>query len=84
VVSQSKKEGTGTVTSTPSGISCSTGSSTGCEATYSYTEQVNLTASADSGSNFLGWNPAKLCPGTASCTVMMGSRRTIKAIFSGQ
>lgn len=84
VVNQSKKGGTGTVTSNPSGISCQTGNSTGCQATYPYAEQVTLLASADSGSTFLGWNPAKLCPGTGDCIVMMGSKRTIKALFLGQ
>jgi hypothetical protein len=84
VVTQSKKGGTGTVTSIPSGISCPTGSKVGCETTYPYAEQVTLSASADSGSTFLGWNPAKLCPGTGSCTVPMDKKHTIKAVFSGQ
>jgi hypothetical protein len=84
VVNQSKKGGTGTVTTNPSGISCPTGSKVGCEATYPYAEQVTLSISADSGSTFLGWNPAKLCPGIASCTVPMDKKRTIKAVFSGQ
>lgn len=84
VVNQSKKGGTGIVTSNPSGISCQTGNATGCQATYPYAEQVTLSASADGGSTFLGWNPAKLCPGSGTCTVPMDKKRTIKAVFSGQ
>lgn len=83
VVNQSKKGGTGIVTSNPSGISCPTGSKVGCEATYPYAEEITLSASADSGSTFLGWNPAKLCPVTGDCTVLMDKKRTIKAVFSG-
>jgi probable HAF family extracellular repeat protein len=84
VVNQSKKEGTGTVTSTPLGINCITGSSAGCEALYGYGEEVTLSASADTGSNFLGWAPAKLCPGTGVCIVPMDKKRTVKAVFAGQ
>jgi hypothetical protein len=84
VVNKSRRGGTGLVSSTPSGISCSTGSSTGCEEPYGYGEEVTLSASADSGSTFLGWSPAKLCPGTGDCIVLMDKKRTIKAVFSGQ
>ena len=83
VIAQSKKGGTGLVSSTPSGISCSTGSTAGCEAFYGYGQEVTLSASADTGSTFLGWAPAKLCPGTGVCIVPMDKKRTVKAVFSG-
>ena len=84
VIAQSKKGGAGLVSSTPSGISCSTGSTAGCEAFYGYGQEVTLSASADTGSTFLGWAPAKLCPGTGVCIVPMDKKRTVKAVFSRQ
>jgi peptidoglycan/xylan/chitin deacetylase (PgdA/CDA1 family) len=84
VTCQNKKGGTGLVSSTPSGISCSTISSTGCAATYPYTEYVALSASPDAGSTFLGWSPANLCPGTGDCSVQMDKKRNITAVFLGQ
>ena len=84
VVNQSKKGGTGLVSSTPSGISCSTGSTAGCEALYGYGEKVTLSPSVDTGSTFLGWAPANLCPGIGDCVVPMDKKRTVKAVFSGQ
>jgi len=84
VIAQSTKGGNGLVSSTPSGISCSTGSTAGCEAFYGYGQEVTLSASADAGSTFLGWLPAKLCPGTGDCVVTMDKKRTVKAVFSGQ
>jgi hypothetical protein len=83
VVSQSKKGGSGTVISIPMGISCSTGNAADCAASYGYGEEVTLSASADAGSTFLGWSPAKLCPGTGDCIVGMDKKRTVKAVFSG-
>lgn len=83
VVNRSKKGGTGTVTSTPIGINCATGSTADCTALYGYGETVALSASADSGSVFVGWVPAKLCPGIDVCVVPMDKKRTIKAVFSG-
>jgi hypothetical protein len=83
VVNKGKKGGTGTVTSTPIGINCATGSTTDCEDLYGYGETVTLSASADIGSIFVGWAPAKLCPGIGNCVVPMDKKRTIKAVFSG-
>ena len=83
VTAKSKKGGIGTVTSTPSGIRCTTGSKVGCTITYPYNEEVTLSASADGSSTFLGWIPKKLCPGTGECTVFMDKKRAIKAVFSG-
>ena len=83
VVNKSKKGGTGTVTSTPIGINCTTGSTTDCTALYGYVESVTLSASADIGSVFVGWSPAKLCPGVDVCVLPMDKKRTLKAVFSG-
>ena len=84
VTSQGKKKGSGTVISLPVGINCTTGSKEGCAALYGYGEAVTLTSSAGDGSTFLGWAPAKLCPGTGVCIVPMDKKRSVKAIFSGQ
>jgi hypothetical protein len=84
VTAQGKKGGTGLVSSTPSGISCSPGSKVGCAATYPYAQPVTLSASPDARSTFLGWSPTNLCSGTGVCMVPMDKKRTVKAIFSGQ
>lgn len=83
VVNKSKKGGMGTVTSTPIGINCTTGNATDCIALYGYGETVTLFASADTGFVFVGWSPAKLCPGVGDCVVPMDKKRNIKAVFSG-
>ena len=84
LAAQGKKGGTGLVSSTPTGISCSTGSSAGCAATYPYAQPVTLSASPNVGSTFLGWNPAKLCPGIGECVVTMDKKRNVKAVFLGE
>lgn len=80
VINKSKEGGSGTVTSTPSGITCSTGDPAGCEDFFAYNEEVTLSASADTGSTFIGWRPASKCPGTGDCTVTMNKKRTIMAV----
>jgi endoglucanase len=69
--------GSGTVTSSPSGISC--GST--CSANYASGTSVRLTASAASGSTFAGWDGA--CTGTGACTVSMTAARSVTATFNG-
>jgi len=68
--------GTGTVTSSPSGISC--GST--CTANYSSGSSVTLTPAAASGSTFAGWSGA--CTGTGACTVSMTAARSVTATFN--
>jgi hypothetical protein len=83
IVNISKHGGSGRVRSSPSGIRCVTNSTTACETSYSHGDQVTLSARPDSGSTFLGWQPASKCPGTGSCDVHIDKNYTVKAIFSG-
>ena len=69
--------GTGTVTSSPSGINCGAT----CSANYASGTSVMLTASAASGSTFAGWGGA--CSGTGACTVSMTAARAVTATFNG-
>lgn len=70
--------GTGTITSSPAGISC--GST--CSHAYARGTQVTLTAGAASGSTFAGWSGA--CTGTAACTVTMDADHTVRATFDAK
>jgi hypothetical protein len=82
VINKNNEGGSGAVTSIPAGIFCLTGSSIGCEDFFPYGEEVTLSASADTGSSFIGWRPASECPGTDYCIVPMDKERTVKAAFS--
>ena len=68
--------GTGTVTSTPSGISC--GST--CSAGFPSGTSVTLNAAAGSGSAFAGWSGA--CTGIGGCTVSMTQSQSVTATFN--
>jgi RHS repeat-associated protein len=71
--------GSGSVTSSPGGISC-TGSGTTCSASFTDGTSVTLTATADTGSTFVGWGGA--CAGTGStCTVTAGAVGLVVATF---
>ena len=71
------KTGSGTITSSPSGINCGTS----CSASYASGTSVTLTASAASGYSFAGWSGA--CSGmSASCAVSMTAARSVTATFS--
>ena len=69
--------GTGTVTSSPSGILCGSD----CAEFYTYDEVVTLTASPDSNSTFNGWSETG-CPGTGTCDVTMDQARSVTATFA--
>jgi len=56
--------GSGSVTSSPSGINCGAT----CSAKYEEGAEVTLSATPASGSTFSGWSRAS-CPGTGSCKV---------------
>jgi Divergent InlB B-repeat domain len=68
--------GSGTVTSTPAGISC--GGT--CAAAYDHGQSVMLNAAPAAGSTFTGWSGA--CSGTAACTVDMTAARNVGAGFA--
>jgi hypothetical protein len=72
--------GSGTVTSSPIGINCTTGGGTGCSANFNSGQQVTLTASAGTGSSFSGWTGA--CTGTGSCVVTMNAAEAVTATFN--
>lgn len=67
--------GSGTVTSDPAGISCS---SAACVGTFDAGTTVELTATPTSGV-FLGWSDA--CTGGGTCSVVVSSDRSVGALF---
>lgn len=69
--------GSGTVTSSPSGISCGTT----CSRSFSGGTTVTLSAVPASGSVFAGWSGGG-CAGTGSCTVQINNHITISAAFN--
>ena len=69
--------GTGTVASTPSGISCGSD----CVQSFTAGTVVTLTATPASGSTFTGWSGGG-CSGTAPCTTSGNTAVTITATFS--
>ncbi len=70
--------GTGSVTSSPSGITCPSGS---CAAQFDQNATVTLAAAPSSSSYFTGWGGA--CSGTAGCSVSMGvSDKSVTAGFA--
>ncbi|MBK9032522.1 MAG: hypothetical protein IPL61_14630 [Myxococcales bacterium] len=70
--------GTGTVTSSPPGISCGVD----CTEAYNYSTTVTLTAAPQAGSSFAGWSGGS-CSGTAlMCVVSMTVARTVTATFN--
>jgi len=71
------KQGPGTVSSSPGGISC--GSS--CLASYASGSVVILTAVPGNGARFNGWTGGA-CNGTGTCTVMLNTAMSVTASFS--
>ncbi len=67
--------GSGTVSSSPSGIDC--GST--CEHSYLQGSEVTLSAAPATGSEFKGWSGA--CGGTGTCLVTMSAARSVTATF---
>ena len=68
--------GTGSVVSTPAGVSCGAE----CTAAFPTGTVVTLTAVADAGSTFVGWS-GEGCSDTGSCVVTMTQARTVVATF---
>ncbi|CAK0753954.1 exported hypothetical protein [Gammaproteobacteria bacterium] len=72
------KVGNGTVTSSPEGINCGSGSN--CSASFSNGTDVTLTATPDSGYSFSGWLGD--FPSFGTCAVSMTAAKNITATFS--
>jgi len=72
--------GSGTVTSVPAGISCHSGSSSGCNANFTSGDNVQLLATASTGSVFSTWGTD--CSGSGECTTNMGQARSVSAVFT--
>ena len=70
--------GSGTVTSSPSGINCGSD----CSEAYNAGTPVTLTASPDTSSAFAGWSGA--CTGTGTCPVTMDAAKSVTATFNKQ
>jgi hypothetical protein len=68
--------GSGTVTSSPAGVSCGTT----CKHPFAAGTMVTLTASVSSGSTFSGWSGA--CSGTGKCVLTMSAAKSVKAAFT--
>ena len=68
--------GSGTVTSSPSGITCPST----CSATFSSGTVVTLTATPTAGQTFAGWSGA--CSGTGTCKVTMSAAEAVTATFN--
>src|SRR6185369_14150903 len=68
--------GSGSVTSSPAGISCPTS----CSVSFNYGTLVTLSATPDTGSSFAGWGG--VCAGTGTCQVTMSQARNVTASFT--
>jgi uncharacterized repeat protein (TIGR02543 family) len=68
--------GTGTITSTPAGITCGSD----CSETYTVATSLKLTAIPDSGSTFGGWVGS--CSGSGSCMLTVDNVQTVGALFN--
>ena len=68
--------GNGTITSSPSGISC--GST--CSANFDTGSSVTLTATPTAGYAFSGWSGG--CTGTSACVINLNSNQSVSANFS--
>jgi uncharacterized repeat protein (TIGR02543 family) len=73
------RTGSGTVTSSPSGIDCGAD----CTEAYASGTTVSLTATPSAGYTFSGWGGSGIsCPGTGACNVSMTAARSVVATFT--
>lgn len=73
--------GTGTVTSNPAGINCTTGATTGCSVTFPAGAPITLTGTPAAGSTFSSWSGG--CTGTTTCSVTLNAASSVTASFAG-
>lgn len=69
--------GSGSIASTPSGMTCSSDS---CSGSYPAATWITLQATPADGSLFTGWSGT--CSGTGSCTVQANSNASVTATFT--
>jgi photosystem II stability/assembly factor-like uncharacterized protein len=69
--------GTGTVTSSPAGINCTSGATSGCSGVFPSGTQVTLSATAATG-QFLGWSGGG-CSGTGPCVITLTADTQVTA-----
>ncbi len=69
--------GSGTVTSSPTGINCGAT----CSASFTQGTTISLNAAPASGSVFAGWSGGG-CSGTGTCTVTMNAAQSVTATFN--
>jgi len=69
--------GSGSVTSSPDGIRCTSGI---CSASYGTGSAITLTAKANKKWTFSGWSGA--CSGTGECVVQLSANQVVGATFS--
>ena len=72
--------GTGTVSSSPAGINCTTGAATDCTATFPPNTAVTLTETTTLPNNFSGWSGA--CTGSSTCAVTLSAASNVTATFA--
>jgi hypothetical protein len=72
--------GSGSVNSSPGGITCTSGSASGCSSVFNFDPKgVDLVAAASAGSVFEGWTGN--CTGNGTCHVEMNTVRNVAASF---
>jgi hypothetical protein len=69
--------GNGSVTSSPTGIQCTSGT---CSASYDVNSTISLVAQAGKRWTFVGWSGA--CSGTGECVIQLSTDQLVGATFS--
>ena len=72
-------DGQGSISSSPSGLTCSGGT---CTASFIQGTTVTLTPIVQSGNVFQGWNG--LCSGTSKCALTLSSSQVVTATFASE
>jgi len=71
--------GTGSVASTPAGVSCASGT---CTSTLNATSSYTLVATPGANQVFVGWGGTAGCAGSGTCVVTMDGNKTVTASFA--